>query len=328
MRRSIQGFLALALVSLLTHTASAVPVEIDRTRRTVDIPAECLNVPPPLNFNGGGLILNNVNTRFTFVLSTTPRLLQRVNQGLIAGELSWFHFVPGDPNSNAGLNDEQRLRRAAVLLRCGLPAAQGDSNLYQYPADPNVQANFLRFAMGQGGNEPRVATGYTLVGNGEREAILMYAAQQIKMDLTPTLIGQNLVCVKYAHLENASSCLQSRAPAAPLDPVIGYLYEGMQRISYTGHEFWLMYSNPIFRAKVYFTSGTVLANGTNVDNFVAWNLGPAFWNDAGGNRTTLAPAPYRFQNLVDVNNNRAFYQNLMPAFQAQYDQHVLIYRQW
>ncbi|WP_211472965.1 hypothetical protein [Collimonas humicola] len=90
----------------------------------------------------------------------------------------------------------------------------------------------------------------------------------------------------------------------------------------------MMYSSPAFRNKVYFTEGIVVADGSNVDNFLAWNGASARWNDPAGNRTAFAPAPYRFQDLVDLNSNRNFHQNIMPAFQKHYDQRVLTYKQW
>lgn len=318
------------LASLLSCAASAVSVEIDRTRRMIDLPAECQANVPEFNdatYNNAGIVLNHVDARFTFTLSTTERLLARVNPVSIGNELSWFHFVNGNANRDAGLDNQQKFRRAIILVRCGLPWTLNDSRLYQFPATQNTLNNFLIFAMGQGGVDPRVASGYTLVGNGEREAILMYAAQQIKMDLTPTIFGLNQVCVLYGNAENRSGCTSAVA-APPLDTILGYLYEGINRVSYTGHEFWLMYSNPVFRNKVYFTEGTRFSNGANVDNFLAWNGAPVRWNDPAGNRTSLAPAPYRFQDLVDGNNNRTFYQTTMPAFQTRYDQRVLTYKQW
>ncbi|WP_211440721.1 hypothetical protein [Collimonas humicola] len=41
----------------------------------------------------------------------------------------------------------------------------------------------------------------------------------------------------------------------------------------------MMYSNPAFRNKVYFTEGIVVADGSNVDNFLAWNGASVRWND-------------------------------------------------
>lgn len=330
MRHLIKSCLIFVFASLLFCAASAVPVDIDRTKRTIDVPAECQNNAQGFNdisFNRGGIALNHMDARFTFVLSTTARLLARVNPVSIGNELSWFHFVIGDANRDAGLDNQQKLRRAFILARCGLPWTPNDRQLYQFPVDANMLNNFIIFAMGQGGADPRIASGYTIVGNGEREAVLMYAAQQIKMDLTPTIFGQNQVCLLYGNAENRSGCTNSM-PAPPLDAILGYLYEGINRVSYTGHEFWMMYSNPTFRNKVYFTEGIIVANGSNVDNFLAWNGVPARWNDPAGNRTTFAPAPYRFQDLVDLNNNRNFYQNIMPAFQNHYDQRVLTYKQW
>ncbi len=333
MRYLIKSWLIFILAALFSSYASAVPVEIDRTRRTIDIPAECQANMPVFNdasYNNAGIVLNHVDARFTFTLSTTERLRLRVNPASIGNELSWFHFVNSNGNTDrdAGLDNQQKFRRAVILARCGLPWTLNDNRLYQYPAAQNTLNNFLIFAMGQGGMDPRTASGYTLVGNGEREAILMYAAQQIKMDLTPTIFAQGVVCVLYGNAENRSGCTSSTAAAVPQDTIVGYLYEGINRVSYTGHEFWMMYANPAFRNKVYFTEGTRFSNGANVDNFLAWNGAPARWNDPAGNRTSFAPAPYRFQDLVDGNNNRTFYQDVMPAFQTRYNQRVLAYRQW
>jgi hypothetical protein len=324
------GFIFIC-AAVFARFALADPVEIDRTRRIVDVPTACLNNTEDFNrisFNRGGVVLNNIDARFTFVLSTTQRLQDRSNPAL-GNELAWFHFEVANPNHDLGLNNEQKLRRAFILARCGLPWTAGDSRLYQAPADMTMLTNFMTFAMGQGGADPRAPTGYTLVGNGEREGVLMYAARQIKMDLTPTIVAQRQVCLLYGNAENRSGCVNFMGGRPDRDAILGYLYEGINRVSYTGHEFWLMYSNPALRSKVYFTNGVAPANGRNVDVFLSWNAGAyATWNAADGNQTAFAPAPYRFQDLVDADNNRNFFQVLMPAFQTQYNQRILTFKQW
>lgn len=87
MRHLFKSCLSFVFMAGICVAASAVPVEIDRTRRTIDVPAECLQNAQPTNatFNGGVM-----DTRFTFVLSTTERLQQRIAGVAVGDELSWF----------------------------------------------------------------------------------------------------------------------------------------------------------------------------------------------------------------------------------------------
>lgn len=321
----------LALFLFMIETAWAVPAYIDRTKRTIDVPTECLNAPVGINNvsynNGHGVNLANVDARFTLVLSTTARLQARLHNTAL--DLSWYNFDPGNAQYNLNLNHTQRLVRAVTLARCGLPVTPGDRNLYQYPANLNA---FITFAMGDGGAEARLPTGYTLVGNGEREALLMYAAQRIKFDLTPVIVRRNQVCLLYSRANAMSGCTVERTSNSPRDTLIGYLYEGMHRISYTGHEFWMMFSIDAYRNKVFFTSGDQIANGNTVDNFLVWNNvsnNIIQWRDINGVQTNYPGTPYQFQGIYDANNNsRNLFQNLLPAFINHYDPHILTYSQF
>ncbi|SFG94440.1 hypothetical protein SAMN05518865_12431 [Duganella sp. CF458] len=333
MRHLMKSCLSFVCMAGICVAASAVPVEIDRTRRTIDVPAVCLQNAQPINdpFRGGVM-----DTRFTFVLSTTERLKQRIAGAAAGDELSWFHFKIADDNHDMGLNEAQRFRRALVLARCGLPWTAGDENLYQLPADAAAMIAFLTYAMDPGrigARDPRARTGYTLVSNGEREGILMYAALRIKMDLTPTMVGQNRVCQTYYNFEGNFGCMAFTAePLQPLDPLLGLLYEGINRVTFTGHEFWLMFSNPAYRNKVYFTHGTAAGN---VDNFLTVNTmtgASVEWSAPGGNREAFPDAPfrpYRFENWINpATNNRDFHQTVMQDFQRRHRQRILTYKQW
>lgn len=333
--RSLVLATAVALqLALLARSAAAVPMYIDRTRRTIDVDPECATPTPAtsqaLAYNSppGAPVVNlaGVEGRFTLVLSTTATLLARTHNNPF--ELSWYNFAVGNASYDAQMTDGKRLIRAYVMLRCGLPVTPGDSTLYQVPAAGPARTNFIEFAMGhRAGADPRTATGYRLIGNGEREAMLMYAAERIKFDLTPTIIGRGRVCTQYYNLDHASGCATDVAPLAPVDAVLGYLYEGMNRISYTGHEFWMMRTIPEYRAKVFFTNGTAVVMGQIVDQFVMQLGGvnsPA--HDPGGN-TSGYPANtlpdgrqvYRFQDVfMNANNEAVFYQTTLPAFLAQY----------
>jgi hypothetical protein len=326
-------------VVLVSQRASAVPLAIDRTRRTIDVSQECPSATQTaamtqnLAYNAGGLNLAAVDGRFTFVLSTSDRLRQRAHNNAL--ELSWFNFVPGDADYNTNMDPARQLIRAYVMARCGLPATQGDNHLYQVPQGAAL-ANFITFAMGHGGAENRVATGYDLVGNGEREAILMYAATRIKFDLTPTIVARQRICLTYVNVESRPGCV--REQAAPDRPTawLGYLYEGLNRVSYTGHEFWMMYSVPDYRAKVYFTNGTQVVGGQAVDVFVMRRPLGAFdtWNDPGGVTLNYPPpgvgmanSPYRFERLLDAQNNQVFHQARFRAYLNQYHPRVISFRE-
>lgn len=191
---------------------------------------------------------------------------------------------------------------------------------------------FLQFAMGDGGAEARVPTDYTLIENGEREALLMYAARRIKFDLTPTIAGRNQVCLLYSRAEQMSGCTVERPGANPAEVFINYLYEGMNRVSYTGHEFWMMFNIATYRDKAFFTIGNQMANGNLVDTFIAWdnaNVATVPWHDNNGVQTTYPGAPYRFQGIYDANNNsRDFFQHLLGEFLRTYNPRIVIYGQF
>jgi hypothetical protein len=329
--------LLIALSSLcsivLAGPAVAAPAYIDRTRRIIEVPAECLTTPGWLNnlpaYTGGGLNLTNVDGRFVMVLSTTGRLLTR--RSTTARDFAWYHFAPNDANYNRSLTPAQRLVRAYTMMRCGLPVTPGDSLLYNPPPDAASQAAFVRFAMGHGGGETRAPTGYTLVGNGEREALLMYAAEAIKFDLTHTVVDRDHICIRYTRTDHQPGCANEIAANAA-DALTGYLYEGINRISYTGHEFWMMFNLDAYRNKVYFTRGDheLMSDDAPhvVDQFLVWDAATStlgLWHDGAGDHAALPTNPYRFQLWADPTTHHAhFFQTVLPTYVRNRGPRILI----
>jgi len=334
--------LTLAVLGLRAVPAEAENLYIDRPRRTVEVPDECTNPGAALSQNlaynnafapnrQAPININNVDGRFTMLLSESAHLRARNHDNNL--ELAWFNFQPGNADENLHVNEVKALVRAYVLMRCGLPVANHDDQLYAMPAAGAARTNFIQYAMGdRNGPDPRVATGYTLIGNGEREGILMYAAHRIKFDLTPTIAGRGRVCVLYASNDLAWGCAVDVAPANAGDEIIGFLWQGMNRTSYTAHEFWMMMRVDEYRNKVFFTHDVHNANGNDVDQFMMWNGHAIAWDfDAGGDNANYPPeggAPevaYRFQNIVtQAHNERDFYQGVMPGFIAHYHPRIMI----
>ena len=316
----------------LARSAAAVPAYIDRTRRTIEVPAECLATPGWLDNlgydNGAGVTLAHVGGRFTLVLSVTQRLQARV---LAPTDFAYYHFIPGDANYDTGLSPQQRLARAYTMMRCGLPVTPGDRRLFAMPTDAAAARAFIRFAMGDGGTENRTATGYTLLGNGEREALLMYAAERIKFDLTPTVFTRGRICILYSRISDKPDCARE-IPANLGDRIVGYLYEGMNRVSYTGHEFWMMFSIEAYRSKVFFTSDEQTIMGRRVDTFVTWdatNNTPVLWTDPGGNPAVYPTVPYRFQGWADpANHHGDFYQRVLDQYLRTHHPQIVTYGQF
>jgi len=93
--------------------------------------------------------------------------------------------------------------------------------------------------------------------------------------------------------------------------VVGFLYEGMNRVSYTAHEFWMMFNNNDYFKKVYFTNGTT----KGLDIFLIWDGSTIkTWADLKVGPTGFPNNPYRFNDVPQGPRDRDFYQTVVPQF--------------